>query len=230
MKIIGKVAPDGTIVRMEKAAKSGEGSRGGHVIGHTKSGKPIYGDAFGTDKQFAEHHKGWSAMDHYDAEHAHRSKAHHGDSAFHEHMGNAHRAMRRAAQARANVADGAPWAADDVAAHHHEALRAVDLASRHRPAARMSKPEAIAHHVTEGRAHTLPGHVMSGDERITDHLSVPGHKDIKMSVYKDAETSKRHVVVEHGGRLYKHAKAHETSKEADRTLHLLSSKIKGSIE
>lgn len=42
MKIIGKVAPDGTIVRMEKAAKSGEGSRGGHIIGHTKSGKPIY--------------------------------------------------------------------------------------------------------------------------------------------------------------------------------------------
>lgn len=59
---------------MAKAAKTGEGSRGGKIIGHTKSGKPIYGEG---------NHgaKGWSADDHMDAYHAHTEEGmKHGDS------------------------------------------------------------------------------------------------------------------------------------------------------
>lgn len=47
---------------LEKAGK--EGSRGGKVIGHTKSGKPIY-------EEGNKGAKGWSAEDHMDAYHAH---------------------------------------------------------------------------------------------------------------------------------------------------------------
>jgi len=43
----------------------GEGSRGGKVIGHTSSGKPIYGDSHlrGTRE--------WSERDHFEAYHVH---------------------------------------------------------------------------------------------------------------------------------------------------------------
>jgi len=41
--------------------KSGEGSRGGKVIGHTKSGKPIY------DDPNHESHKNFTSEDHYNA-------------------------------------------------------------------------------------------------------------------------------------------------------------------
>ncbi len=50
--------------KVEKALnilKSGEGSRGGHVIGHTKSGKPIY------DNANHESHKNFTIQDHDDA-------------------------------------------------------------------------------------------------------------------------------------------------------------------
>lgn len=43
----------------------GEGSRGGHVIGHTKSGKPVYGD------KHAKDYKHFSINDHKDAAHYH---------------------------------------------------------------------------------------------------------------------------------------------------------------
>ena len=65
--------------RKAKADRGGEGSRGGHVIGHTKSGKPIYapkeghpdagaGDLPHRGQAFAgEHGAGYSRQDHYDA-------------------------------------------------------------------------------------------------------------------------------------------------------------------
>jgi len=53
---------------LEKAG--GEGARGGVVIGHTASGKPIYRSS-GSASQFKEQHSGWSAEDHKDAQGAH---------------------------------------------------------------------------------------------------------------------------------------------------------------
>lgn len=46
----------------------GEGSKGGHVIGHTKSGKPIYANSLHTSKDFTHE-------DHSDAMSAHMKEA-----------------------------------------------------------------------------------------------------------------------------------------------------------
>ena len=48
--------------------KGGEGSRGGKIIGHTKSGKPIYENSQHTSKDF-------TAEDHSDATSAHQRAA-----------------------------------------------------------------------------------------------------------------------------------------------------------
>ena len=56
---------------LELSKAGGEGSRGGRVIGHTKSGKPIY-----QDKQ-PKDYKNFSAQDHLDAYHAHREQQEH---------------------------------------------------------------------------------------------------------------------------------------------------------
>jgi len=56
---------------------TGEGSRGGHVIGHTRSGKAIYAHA-GIDPAHpyrAGGSKGWTSLDHTDAASAHRREA-----------------------------------------------------------------------------------------------------------------------------------------------------------
>lgn len=49
--------------------KGGEGTRGGHVIGHTKSGKPVY------ENKQAHTYKGFSKQDHKDAHEAHNKEA-----------------------------------------------------------------------------------------------------------------------------------------------------------
>jgi hypothetical protein len=49
----------------------GEGSRGGHIIGHTKSGKPVYKAAEGAHAHYAK----FSAQDHEDAAELHREEA-----------------------------------------------------------------------------------------------------------------------------------------------------------
>ncbi len=68
-----------TIVMMRNDAGSGAGSRGGHIIGRTKSGKPIYmgkkpGTTFGKNihihtepDKFADQHIHWNASDHKEA-------------------------------------------------------------------------------------------------------------------------------------------------------------------
>jgi hypothetical protein len=46
---------------LDELRKGGEGSKGGHVIGHTSSGKPIYSHAA------AGEYKNFTKKDHYDA-------------------------------------------------------------------------------------------------------------------------------------------------------------------
>lgn len=62
-------------LRMSKS--EGAGSRGGHVIGHTRSGKPVYAHshgAYASPGGFHAAHKGWSAGDHLAAEMLHRGR------------------------------------------------------------------------------------------------------------------------------------------------------------
>lgn len=61
----------------------GEGSRGGHVIGHTRSGKPVYGTdghhyyhGPGIRPEFRSAYSGFSAKDHKDAYKLHEREAH----------------------------------------------------------------------------------------------------------------------------------------------------------
>lgn len=58
--------PDGSL-KVEDDFEKAEGSRGGKVIGHTKSGKPIYENA----KSDHESYKHFSKEDHMDAADAH---------------------------------------------------------------------------------------------------------------------------------------------------------------
>ena len=78
--------------------KGGEGSRGGKIIGHTKSGKPVY------EKQSAHLYSDFSTEDHTDAESIHVKRAHkHADksklsgggatSATHDNLHEYHRNM-----------------------------------------------------------------------------------------------------------------------------------------
>jgi len=77
---------------LNKAGKSGEGSRGGKVIGHTRSGKPIY------DNPSHEGHKNFDHNDHAEAANLHRDLyrmtspdlAHHGEREAHRAAFNAH--------------------------------------------------------------------------------------------------------------------------------------------
>lgn len=73
---------------LEKAQKKGEGSRGGHIIGHTKSGKPIYGVVH------ADHYKDYTADEHSEAATVHR-KLHRGNGTHHERMARAHEAAAK---------------------------------------------------------------------------------------------------------------------------------------
>lgn len=50
---------------LDKAGTAGEGSRGGHIIGHTKTGKPIYSSSGHPA------HGGFTPMEHKDAKEAH---------------------------------------------------------------------------------------------------------------------------------------------------------------
>lgn len=56
---------------IEKASKKGEGSKGGHIIGHTKSGKPVYKAKSAGHKD----HKDFSGQDHLDAAHLHAQES-----------------------------------------------------------------------------------------------------------------------------------------------------------
>ena len=62
-----------SITKAEKVnalEKGGEGSRGGKVIGHTKSGKPVYADKNADHEDY----KDFSTEDHKEAEKLHHSK------------------------------------------------------------------------------------------------------------------------------------------------------------
>ena len=58
----------------KSASKKGEGSRGGNIIGHTSSGKPIY--ASRTHGQWKKHHAKFTREDHDDAANHHTARRH----------------------------------------------------------------------------------------------------------------------------------------------------------
>jgi len=69
-QVLSQLLLDG---RVRELRKGGEGARGGRVIGHTRSGKPIY--AHGGNSLGLRIHRGWSGEDHQDAHAAHYALA-----------------------------------------------------------------------------------------------------------------------------------------------------------
>jgi len=82
------------LTRLMKAGK-GEGSRGGRVIGHTRSGKPIY--ASSSRNKWKEHHKNFTEQDHKDAEHVHSQfqDHHENEQERHDDIADEHATERR---------------------------------------------------------------------------------------------------------------------------------------
>jgi len=72
----------GQLDMFRKAARKGPGSRGGKVIGYTKSGKPVY------EGREADHpaHKNWTGQDHMDAAEKHETHAAEHGAEFEEAM------------------------------------------------------------------------------------------------------------------------------------------------
>jgi hypothetical protein len=82
--------------------KGGEGSKGGKIIGHTKSGKPIY-DSFNHPA-----HKGFTKQEHREAAGAHfKLENHHDDKADDAHdAGNTAKAKKHEAKSEKHRAEG----------------------------------------------------------------------------------------------------------------------------
>jgi len=58
--------------REDSLVKGGEGARGGIIIGHTRSGKPIYQ---GSNTPQHDSHKKFTSDDHHDASELHRRRS-----------------------------------------------------------------------------------------------------------------------------------------------------------
>ena len=67
----GSLVFDARVLSVDDLRKAGEGSRGGKIIGHTKSGKPVYAGAHPLSATYG----GFSASDHEDAARAHNDHA-----------------------------------------------------------------------------------------------------------------------------------------------------------
>lgn len=128
--------------------KGGEGSRGGHVVGHTKSGKPVYAPHYSKTRegQTATLHpqskgggnKGWTAQDHDDAAGFHRKEsAEHNEKFksskdwYHRAMSDAHYGAYKNHMAAARSARDAGEASLRKSAIPgiHSAVRARDVAA-----------------------------------------------------------------------------------------------------
>lgn len=134
------------IVPMEKSAKKGEGSRGGHITGHTKSGKPVYRSK--SAAEFKAHTEGWTTQDHDDAWAAHREEAKsHGAKmgrlAHESEHGIAHAIHTDLSAAHSAAADGRrpdEWLKD--VPKNSKALASAD--KRSRATAKEAKPNRVA--------------------------------------------------------------------------------------
>lgn len=84
--------------------KGGEGSRGGHIIGHTKSGKPVY------EKKTHTSYKEFTEQDHFDAE------------ALHSNLSDKHLEDYKKGDESALESRNKHW---DIADYHHRKAKAL---------------------------------------------------------------------------------------------------------
>jgi hypothetical protein len=98
------------IKQLEEYAKSGEGSRGGKVIGHTSSGKPVY------ESHGHAEHKHFSSQDHRDASQIHEKKL----AALRAKATERHRAKNGGNPNEGDIRENMSPEERQRADHHHE--------------------------------------------------------------------------------------------------------------
>lgn len=152
-------------------SKGGEGSRGGKVIGHTKSGKPIY--------EIASHegHKDFTEQDHKDARAIHEKKAlKHYDTLHTAGVSvNKRRSAGQKHQQHMRQADA-----------HMDAARGSEIKKSHEPIAiEIAGIEEIVKGGEGSRGGKIIGHTKSG-KPIYDTFHHPGHESFTIEDHKDA--------------------------------------------
>ena len=123
--------PEVKKAQLPDVRKGGEGSRGGHIIGHTASGKPVYAGKHDSHANFKKKHANYTRQDHHDAAMIHSraaakitmkaggrpSASPKHASAYHSHMSSAHFDAR-------NNRENSNRAAMAAQKHTHAALHA----------------------------------------------------------------------------------------------------------
>ena len=138
--------------RLRKAARKGEGSYGGHVVGHTRSGKPIY------QEHGADHpaYKGFTESDHGDA------------VEVHGHLHDFHRSAAGLASSKAGTRESPEKnSLRAIARTHYEQAKMHDDAGESHFNARhpdIKKPNSLlkAAHGEGARGGKVLGHTASG--------------------------------------------------------------------
>lgn len=174
---------------------AGEGSRGGHILGHTRSGKPVY--AHGNPHA----HTAYSAADHGEAAALHRDKA-----SWHQAQvnGMADHASERLLQRH-------PWKTGDRPISHQDILE--DLGPR--AAAFQQHARDRYHHESEANHHasmrqqkmTVSDRIKESDDRKADGPWVPASGGTETPftarsgarlTYMHQPSSGRHAYYHHG--------------------------------
>jgi len=204
----------------ERMTKGGEGSRGGKVIGHSGSGKPIYASAHESGNSFTDSYKHFTAADHGDAAETHGTlkhlarnyaskakkqgrdadaAAHEAAQKYHRHMAVAHihqaSAMNKKnghsdSQRRASVQEGRDAA---TAAHaHHGAASGTFVASKEVPSqAKRRLKEAVDKSMNDNPD------LVKGDKEGSRGGNVIGHTSSGKAIYAHKHETPKHFVDAH---------------------------------
>jgi len=147
------------VEQLEELVKGGEGSRGGHVIGHTKSGKPVYADKKGDHKDY----KDWSGQDHLDAAKLHRDKAYLHSQKFNN-----------------NLSEGGSYsirASENTLMNHHN-----DSAHKHEKAAGDIVQKEHASGLSDSEKKILSD---QKKKQLSKHIAAHDHHEDKVSYYEE---------------------------------------------
>lgn len=219
-----KIHNDNNINKSEENdLEKSEGSRGGKVIGHTKSGKPIYDTNVshpvagreGFHSDFVKNHEHFTSEDHSDAHDAHRKQVEHHGKEWEKHY---------------NSVTGNEWNNDssEKAKQAHKGTREASnqqnkhdkLADWHKEQAEKKKDNKVEKSEEsdlekggEGsKGGKVIGHTSSG-KPIYDKFSHASHKDF--SVFEHSEAVDHHMKA----RKEANAKYHDTTDESERQKH-----------
>lgn len=167
----------------------GEGSKGGKIIGHTKSGKPVYAG----NKSDHQDHKEWESQDHKDAEEYHYSESmSHGEAASKHRQGtssyNNHRAL---SMHHRDVAEGHSALANKKEKDQHESR----LSDSEKQIIADQKKKQIAHHEQAmNYHHTMMRNTESvkvGSSPVSDNPHLVGEYDRHSQMRRQHESEIR---------------------------------------